>query len=224
MRTLNPVRHAEKSEEILAAAARCITRDGFRGASIADICHEAGISPGHLYHYFPSKEEILVALAARGLERVSKLFTEMMKSDDAIGALIGEIGRHKGKKPDANERARGRLVLEMLVEADRNPAIARIVRKSSASLRAVLVEFIENGQRRGQIDAGLDPAVTAGILLSVMDGMRTLPIRDPAADMNRSLDMLNTLITRLLSPPPTTNTKGANANGATQERSAVFIT
>ncbi len=201
MRTLDPVRHAEKAEEILGAAARCIARDGFRGASIASICEEAGISPGHLYHYFASKEEILVALTSIGLERFAERFAQMMKSDDAIGTLTAEIGRHKGKKKDPQAQVMSRLVLEMLVEADRNPAIAPIVRKSSTTLRGLLMDFIENGQRRGQIDPGLDPAVTAGMLLSVMDGMRTLTIRDPNADINRSLDMLNTVITRLLSPP-----------------------
>jgi AcrR family transcriptional regulator len=201
MRTLDPVRHAEKTQEILGAAARCIARDGFRGASIADICKEAAISPGHLYHYFTSKEEILVALTSVGLERFAERFTQMMQSDDAIGALTAEIGRHKGKKRDPQAHALSRLVLEMLVEADRNPAIARIVRKSSAALRELLVDFVRSGQRRGQIDPELDANVTAGMLLSVMDGMRTLTIRDPGADVNRSLDMLNILITRLLSPP-----------------------
>jgi TetR/AcrR family transcriptional repressor of uid operon len=201
MRTLDPVRHAEKAQEILGAAARCIARDGFRGASIADICKEAGISPGHLYHYFASKEEILVALTSIGLEHFAERFTQMMKSDHAIGALTAEIVSHKSKKRDPQHSAMSRLVLEMLVEADRNPAIARIVRKSSASLRELLVDFIENGQSRSQIDPGLDPQVTAAMLLSVMDGMRTMAIRDPNADMNRGLDMLNTLITRLLSPP-----------------------
>src|ERR1700742_3474694 len=105
MRTLDPVRHAEKRQEILGAAPRCIARAGLQGASTADICREAGISPGHLYHYFASKEEILTALTASGLERASQRFAEMMQSDDAIGALTAEIGRHKGKKRDPQARA-----------------------------------------------------------------------------------------------------------------------
>lgn len=200
MRTLDPVRHAEKTQEILAAAARCIARDGFRGASIAAICEEAEISPGHLYHYFTSKEEILIALTAAGLERIGDRFAEMMKSDDALGALIGEIGRHKGKKPEPRARAMSRLVLEMLVEADRNPVIGRIVRKSSTTIRGHLVDFIQNGQRRGQIDPSLDPELAAAMLLSVIDGMRTLTIRDPDADISRSLEMLQILMSRFLSP------------------------
>jgi TetR/AcrR family transcriptional regulator, repressor for uid operon len=201
MRTLDPIRHAEKRQEILDAAARCIARDGFQGASTADICREAGISPGHLYHYFASKEEILTALTAAGLEKFAARFAEMMQGDDAIGALIGEIGRHKSKKQDPQHRAINRMVLEMLVEAGRNAVIARIVRKNSAMLRALLVDFIESGQLRGQIDPGLDSKLAASMILSVVDGMRTLTIRDPDADIGGSLDMLQTLFARFLSPP-----------------------
>src|ERR1700722_7155685 len=172
MRTLDPVRHAEKRQEILDAAARCIATEGFQGASTADICREAGISPGHLYHYFASKEEILTALTAAGLERAAERFAEIMQSDDAIGALIGEIGRHKGKKRDPQAPAMNRMGLEMLVEAGRNLEIARIVRKNSAMLRGLLVDFIQSGQVRGQIDPTLDAKLAASMFLSVMDGMR----------------------------------------------------
>lgn len=202
MRTLDPVRHAEKRQEILGAAARCIAREGFQGASTADICKEAGISPGHLYHYFASKEEIVIALTAAGLERAAERFAQMMQSDDAIGGLTAEIGRHKGKKRDPQAQAMNRMMLEMLVEAGRNPVIARIMHKNSAMLRAHLVEFILSGQLRGQIDPGLDPQTAAAMLLSVIDGMRTLTIRDPDADVSRSLEMLQILIARFLSPPP----------------------
>ena len=67
MRRVDPVKHEEKKQEILGAARRCFIRNGFRGASIADICAEAGISPGHLYHYFPSKEAIVGAMGTAAL-------------------------------------------------------------------------------------------------------------------------------------------------------------
>ena len=56
------LKHGEKRQEILGAAKRTFLRSGLRGASIAAICSEAGISPGHLYHYFDSKEAVFAAL------------------------------------------------------------------------------------------------------------------------------------------------------------------
>ena len=199
MRKLDPVKHAEKRQEILTEAWRCLAKNGFRGASTADICKAAGISPGHLYHYFPSKEAILTALTARGLERAEARFQAMMQSSNAVTALTSELDRHKQKK-GGDARAVGLVVLEMLVEAGRNPPVAKIVRANSRKIRALLVEFLENGQARGQIDPELDAEVAAGLLLSLMDGMKTLSIRDPKADIDKSVDYMQILISRFLSP------------------------
>jgi TetR/AcrR family transcriptional repressor of uid operon len=49
---------------ILEAATNCFVRAGFRGASMNDICSEAGMSPGALYRYFPSKESLIEAIVA----------------------------------------------------------------------------------------------------------------------------------------------------------------
>ena len=136
------------------------------------------------------------------MEKIAARFAEMMQGDDAIGALIDQIGRHKDKKRDPQHRAMNRMLLEMMVEAGRNPAIAKIMRKNSAMVLALIQDFIESGQLRGQIDPGLDSAVAAGMILSVMDGMRTLVIRNPDADISGSLDMMQVLMARFLSPPP----------------------
>jgi AcrR family transcriptional regulator len=51
----------DRRSEILEAARRCVARSGFHQTSMHDICTEAGMSPGNLYRYFPSKEAALLA-------------------------------------------------------------------------------------------------------------------------------------------------------------------
>ena len=171
MRTLDPVRHDEKRQEILGSAAKVIARDGFGGASTADICKEAGISPGHLYHYFEGKEEILAAITEKGMKAAAARFAEMASEADAVTALVAALDRHKGKR-DATMRSFNLMLLDMMVEAGRNPAIAKIVRRNSATLRGLLAEFLRVGQARGQIDKSLDANIAGGFLLSLMDGDR----------------------------------------------------
>ncbi len=213
MRKLDPVKHDEKRQEILKAASRCMARDGFRGASTADICKEAGISPGHLYHYFSSKEAIVTAITSAGLAHVAESFARMAEGGDAIAGLLAELERFKGKRDNA-VRNRNLLVLDMLAEAGRNPAIARIVRKNTAVLRGLLADFLRQAQGRGQIDPSLDANVAAGLLLSVMDGMKTLAIRDPDADIAASVAMLQTLIARFLVPTKVSRVDRAANNNA----------
>jgi TetR/AcrR family transcriptional repressor of uid operon len=197
MRKVDPVRHGEKRREILEAAGRCFGRKGFGGASISDICAEAGISPGHLYHYFASKEAIIGAMTDIGLERATARFSEMMKSSDVVEALLAELGRPKLPRPLPNPA----IIIDMLAEASRNSEVGKIVREHSRNLLALLAAFIREGQAQGQIDGGLDADLTAALLLAVLDGAKTLAIRDSAIDMPAATEMLRTLINRFLRPP-----------------------
>ena len=49
----------KRREAILAAAARLYARHGFDGASVADLAKACKSSKSLIYHYFPSKEDIL---------------------------------------------------------------------------------------------------------------------------------------------------------------------
>ena len=40
-------------------------RSGFHQTSMGDICQAAGMSPGNLYRYFPSKESIIAGITER---------------------------------------------------------------------------------------------------------------------------------------------------------------
>ena len=50
-----------RRQQILEAANACFSRQGFHQSSVQDICREAGLSPGAVYRYFPSKEHIIAA-------------------------------------------------------------------------------------------------------------------------------------------------------------------
>lgn len=52
----------EKARQILDGARAVFLRDGFDGASVADVARAAGVSKGTLYAYWPSKEDLFVAL------------------------------------------------------------------------------------------------------------------------------------------------------------------
>src|SRR5271156_1049258 len=52
-----------RRQQILDAALRCFSRDGFHNTTTADIVRESGVSQGTLYLYFATKDDIVVALA-----------------------------------------------------------------------------------------------------------------------------------------------------------------
>jgi TetR/AcrR family transcriptional regulator, repressor for uid operon len=198
MRKIDPVKHEQRRQEIIQAALRCFVRDGFHGASTTDICVEAKMSPGHLYHYFPSKEAIVEALVQENLAHAASRLEVILASPDVIEALLIEIENTSTHRPDAQV-----LSTEALAEACRNPAFARIVHEHARAMRALLVDFLIKAQRRGDVDPGLDPEATANILFVIIDGARALPIRNPAVDIKQNTEHLRIMLARFLKPTAT---------------------
>jgi AcrR family transcriptional regulator len=196
MRKVDPVKHAEKRREILDAAGRCFARDGFRGATTAAICAEAGISPGHLYHYFASKEAIIAALAQANLDRAAQRFEEAAAGSNIIATLASEAEQAKLRYTKANQP----LLFELLAEAGRNPAVAEIVRKHSRGMRQLLADLVRKGQAAGEVDPGLDAELAAAILMSAIDGSKISMVRDPKLDATKVIELLKTMIARFLAP------------------------
>lgn len=194
MRKVDPVKHAGKRQEILEAAARCFARDGFHGATTAAICAEAGISPGHLYHYFASKEAIIAAMAEDSLERATKRLGDIAEDSNIIATLAAEVEQTKPR----HVRTKRPMLLEMMVEAGRNPAVAEILHKHSKGMRDLLTDLVRKGQDAGEVDPSLDADLVATILMGVVDSSRILTVRDPKLDKSKAMDLLKTMIARFL--------------------------
>ena len=197
MRKVDPTKHEEKRREILMAAGRCFERNGFQGATIADICAEAKVSAGHLYHYFANKEAIMVAMAEARFAAAAERLEEMTDLSDPLPPLVNGFVRAL----DRDAHASHALFLEMLAEAGRNPAIAQAIEDHSQLLRDILSASLKAGQQQGQVDPGLDPDIAAAILISVVDGARIMTIRYPNVSAQKRAGMLNLLAARFLTPP-----------------------
>jgi AcrR family transcriptional regulator len=197
MRRVDPVRHEEKRQQILAAAEACFARKGFQGATISDICAEAKMSPGHLYHYFASKEGIIASMAESRLEIAADSIARIQSGPDIVAALIGEI--HVALHNE--ETASPPLSLEILAEAARNPVVAKIVREHSRAVRHLLADVLRKGQAGGQVDSDLDPDLAAALLLGIVDGAKALTVHDPSVDRTKASGLIKILVSRFLLPP-----------------------
>ena len=196
LRKVDPVKHEQKRRQILGAALRCFIRDGFRGASTTDICAEAGISPGHLYHYFPSKVAIIEAMIDMGLARAAAHFEKILAAPDVIEALLADI-------EDSSLRFRPAQILNLdgLAEAARNPEFAKVIERHTTAVRRMWSDFLRQAQSQGRVDPELDPEATANVLIALIDGSRAMPIRDPKLDIKQSVEHLRTMLVRFLRPP-----------------------
>jgi AcrR family transcriptional regulator len=73
----------KRREAILAAATGLYARRGFQGASVADLAAACSTSKSLIYHYFPSKDDILYATMADHLDALVAAAETATKAGDA---------------------------------------------------------------------------------------------------------------------------------------------
>jgi AcrR family transcriptional regulator len=70
---------------ILDAAERLLLPSTGRGPSMADVANEAGLAKGTVYLYFPSKEELLLALLERDIDAFFFALARMLEGPAPLG-------------------------------------------------------------------------------------------------------------------------------------------
>ncbi|WP_052341815.1 TetR/AcrR family transcriptional regulator [Salinarimonas rosea] len=198
-RPVDPRARAARRTHILASARRCFLARGFHAASTADISREAGVSVANLYQYFPSKEELVLAMVEEDLTGDLAFFAHLfggadgfLASVEAAFAALAEAGR-----------ARDELGLraEIFAEALRNPRVHEALARSQEKLLTALAERVAAAVARGEIALadGVAARDVAALLFTLADGVYSaggLDILDGA----RAARCTRLLLARALTP------------------------
>jgi AcrR family transcriptional regulator len=74
----------ERQQAILDAAARLLVRSPDKIANMADVADEAGLAKGTVYLYFPSKEELLLAVHERNIDGFFRALVARLSGDAPV--------------------------------------------------------------------------------------------------------------------------------------------
>jgi AcrR family transcriptional regulator len=161
----------DRRSEILDAAIVCFSRDGFHRTTMKDIVRESGLSPGAIYNYFRSKEEIIEANAARRQAKERRLVTEAIADGPAASALKRVRDAFFDELENPKERLRRRLSVQLWAEAQSSPEIRKIVRRSFEEPRRLLSEALVEAQKQGAIAKWADPDALACFVIAAFHGL-----------------------------------------------------
>lgn len=188
-----------RREQIRAAAADCFRRRGFHGTSIAQISRAAGMSPGHIYHYFENKEAIIAEIVAWDLARVLTLIAELRSARDVQDAMIGRVAECVAEHLDPDTAA---LRLEIAAEAARNPHIAAIVGAADGRSRAGLADTLRSLRRTaGHEDSEDSIAAMVEVIAAMFEGLQIRVVRNPGLDRERLTRQYQRMLGALLTQP-----------------------
>src|SRR6187549_1762730 len=200
MRRANVQLQADRRFEILQAAQTCFARSGFHQTSMQVICAEAGMSPGNLYRYFRSKEEIIAGIAERDRADAAEQFAAVGNGNFFDG--LAALAQHHLVKRSTEEVA---LCAEIMAESRRNPAVARIYQDIEADVRARFIELLKRAAARGEIRRDIELDGTVTVLFALADGLSWRRAVEPSFDAEAVMPIVLRMVEQLLAPSANDN-------------------
>jgi AcrR family transcriptional regulator len=162
-------RGARSRQVVLDAAERVIAAHGYAAATVAAIVEESGIPMSSVYHYFGSKEGVLLAVMERGAERFFAGLPEVPRRsgtpEEHLVGMVDVLAAALEAHPDF-------LRLTIVIEVQPPPDMAVEARALVQRLRG---EALRRLQREIAVAFGISPRAAAArrlarFALAAVDG------------------------------------------------------
>ena len=174
-----------RRQQIIDAAYRCFAHKGFHQTTMREIYAEAGLSPGAIYHYFESKDDIIEASFIFDHQRSLPVLERAIDDPDPLVAIDQLIDFFYAGLESAAALGANRVNIQGWGEALINPRLLSPLRASLFDFREQLSQLVRRGQDAEKIDPDIDPGAAGEIILSTYLGLYLQKAIIPDLDVER---------------------------------------
>ena len=156
----------ERPQELLEAALAVFSQRGFRNTRLDDVADAAGVTKGAIYHYFDTKEELLLSVIEHYQSLAFGRAEEVLAHGERSASRRIEQVVKQIFQPIEQ---RNRLLLALLVRgiAHEVPRVhEQWLRDGPARLWALVAGLVEEGKRSGEFRRDADSEVAARVFTS----------------------------------------------------------
>ncbi|HEX6489011.1 MAG TPA: helix-turn-helix domain-containing protein [Candidatus Dormibacteraeota bacterium] len=169
-------------ERLLDAAARVIARDGFRGARLADVAREAGLTTGAVYSNFRDKEDLFLAAFDRVQAQRAVQNVNPTSADDLPGMISQIADGIRQFEADSELQV---LNLELALLGTRNRRVHNLLSKSERDTIDNLAKLLPGAEDAVRSRAALMLALSNGLALMRMLAGDAVPLDGLEAALRR---------------------------------------
>jgi AcrR family transcriptional regulator len=192
-------------EKLLRAAFDEIYRRGFQAASLDTILAQAGVTKGALYHHFPTKAALGLAVVdevVKGLLLERWLGVLQAQPGDPVTALQGTL-RHRAANLTAGEIELGCPLNNLAQEmSPLDEQFRRSVDATFETWREGFAQALARGQAEGSVRRDVDAKKVATFIVAAVEGSYGLAKSAQSGPMVRAnLEMLGMFLEGLRAPP-----------------------
>lgn len=187
-----------RRRQILDAAVACFTREGFHQTTMQDIVAQSALSPGSIYTYFKSKEDIIEAIARERNGRDHDLMMAALQHDET-NIILSQLVRNffQTLLTDPEEQKLRRIGIQAWAEALRNPQILAIVRGGIDDTHRLFVEMVTQAQQRCELPATLSAEAVARVMIALFLGFVLQQAWDNRVEVDSFAEVVETIIDAL---------------------------
>ncbi|MFF4413139.1 TetR/AcrR family transcriptional regulator [Streptosporangium sp. NPDC001559] len=187
-----------RREDLIAAAVRVISQDGYPAASLERIAREAGTSKGTALYHFASKEELYQAVVTTLFEDGAAFMAERLRAAETPTEKLRTYIETNLRFITLNPAHVG--ATQRIIE---NSDAVQVVQLEDAA--APLRRLLESGQASGEFVA-FDAEITALSVRAVIDGAAFYFLAHPELDLDRYISEIVALFLRSVRPVPASPT------------------
>jgi AcrR family transcriptional regulator len=163
------VDHDERKRELVEAAWRIIAAKGINEVTTREVAREAGYSHGVMSHYFPTKDELLLATFRHSHERIDQRYEQKTADTAGVNALLAVLVDNLPE--DDQRRLETRIEMSFWERALNNPTVLEVQRAESVKLQDLLRELIEKARADNHIRSDLKTDDTVALFAALIDGL-----------------------------------------------------
>jgi AcrR family transcriptional regulator len=173
---ISPAHEQQRRAQILAAATTCFARQGYHATSMDDVVRECGLSVGAIYSYFPSKEDLFLALsderAAQTLAHLQAIFAGSGRSVDKVSQAVDYFFAQLSDE----SLVLARVNVEFMTQAAKSERLKERQRRRCDDVRHFLRDLVADAQDRGEVRADVDVEAAAELIMALNDGVLLLSV------------------------------------------------
>lgn len=184
MPKISAAHEQQRREQILQAAMACFARQGYHATSMGDVVRQSGLSVGAIYSYFPSKEELFLALCDYRTEQTLVYLNDLFRRPGPMVDKFAEAVDYFFRQLAEDLVPLARVSVEFLSEAAKSERIKQRQERRCETIRQFLRWLLTEARMNDNIHPDLDldatvdlmMALNEGIVLMSVAGLRQVPL------------------------------------------------
>ena len=182
-----------RRQQILEAAFRCFSHNGFHKTTMRDIYAESGLSAGAVYRYYKSKDDIIGAMCDDAQQRDAEIFGAAVELGDTVKAcnkLISEYFESMDRPGIENIAG---MWVQMWAEAVRKVSLREETVHEDYP-HSGLLSIVQQAQECGEINPDLDPDAVVKAMLSWFQGLMLQKAWGEEVDVQEYISVIKAML------------------------------